>query len=63
MERVENAGGAEATLDDDLLILHGCKDKLDLTQISNSIAQNQRNIVLQIQLNRWAEARALGEEN
>ena len=44
-------------------MLQGRKDELNVSQVSNSILQNQRVIVLQVHLNGRAETRALGEEN
>ena len=44
-------------------MLEGCKDQFYVPQVSYSILQNQRVIILQVHLNGRAETRALGEEN
>jgi hypothetical protein len=46
-----------------LLVLDRCKDQLDLTQIGHSIPEDERIVILQIQLNAGAQRGALSEEN
>ena len=45
------------------LILHRRKHQLDLSQIRYRVTQNERKVVLEVELNRGAEARALRKEN
>lgn len=45
------------------LILHRRQNQLDLSKIRNGVAQNEREIIFQVELNRWAQARALREED
>ncbi len=46
-----------------LLVLHRCEHQLDFTEIRDSVAQNNRKVVLEVELNRRAEAGTLREED
>ncbi len=46
-----------------LLVLDRSKNQLYLTQIGNSVAEDERVVILEIELNRRAERSALGKEN